>query len=148
MIKTISAAVFALALTGCATIIDSQNQTMTLATKGDLDKRNTECDLRNAKGVWTTDNKESIMVHRAYSDMIISCENEIQEGEIVVESTASVGFMIANFFIWDLCTISCLVDHFTGSLYEYPLSVRVPMANKPDEQAAAPTPTAQDALVK
>ena len=80
--------------------------------------------------------------------MIISCENEIQEGEIVVESTASVGFMIANFFIWDLCTISCLVDHFTGSLYEYPLSVRVPMANKPDEQAAAPTPTAQDALVK
>ena len=140
MIKIIGAAAFALALTGCATIIDGQHQTMTLVTKGDLDKRNTECDLHNNKGAWTTDNKESIMVRRAHSSMIVSCENETQEGEIVLESTASVGFMIANFFLWDLCTISCLVDHFTGSLYEYPLSIRVTMENKFDEQAAVPVP--------
>jgi hypothetical protein len=120
----------AIALNGCASIIDGKNQTMTLNTRGNVDKSATECELRNTKGTWVTDGKESLMVRRDSADMIISCENESQEGEMVLESSASVGWMAANFFMWDLCTISCIVDHSTGSLYEYPMSISVPMRNK------------------
>jgi len=103
---------------------------MTLATKGDIDKRDTECELRNTKGAWTTDYKESIVIRRDYNDLIINCENDEQEGELVIESDVSVGYMALNFIIWDFCTISCIVDHSTGALYEYPLNISVPMRNK------------------
>ena len=130
----VSVLVAAVAITGCASIIDGKNQTMTLSTKNNNYKDSTECDLMNSNGVWTTDHKESIVVRRDYDDLIINCENEKQKGQLVVESSASVGFMIANFFIWDLCTISCIIDHSTGALYEYPITISVPMRDKESDQ--------------
>ncbi len=117
---------------------------MTLSTQGDIDKRDTECALRNSKGSWTTDNKESLMVRRDYHDLIISCENDEQEGEVVIESSASIGYMALNFLLWDFCTISCLIDHGTGSLYEYPMNVTVPMRKKNHE----PIETSESTLGK
>lgn len=141
-LRTLGAILAVLAISGCATIVDGKNQTLTLSTKNNIDKSNTECDLKNSNGVWTTDDKESIMVRRDYDDLIANCENDMQEGELVVESSASGGFMVLNFFIWDLCTISCIVDHSTGALYEYPLSISVPMRDK--EFAAASTDDGTD----
>ena len=125
-----------LSITGCATIVDGKTQTMTVSTRGDVDKRNTECEIKNSNGVWVTDNKESLVIRRDNDDLIINCENEKQDGSVVIESSASGGFMAANFFIWDLCTISCIVDHNTGALYEYPMHVSIPMKNKETHKTA------------
>lgn len=127
----------AIALSGCASIIDGKNQTLTLNTRGNVDKTNTECELRNTKGTWVTDGKESLMIRRDSADLIVACENETQEGDVVLQSNASVGWMVANFFMWDFCTISCIVDHSTGSLYEYPMSVSIPMRDKKGASVAA-----------
>lgn len=134
-VRAIGAVLAILTITGCASIIDGKHQTMTLSTKGNIDKQDTECELRNTKGAWTTDHKESIVVRRDYGDLIVNCENNEQEGELVIESDVSVGFMALNFIIWDFCTLSCIVDHSTGALYEYPLNISVPMRNKAIEPA-------------
>ena len=116
--------------TGCATIIDGQSQSFTVDTKNDANQNATECTLRNSQGAWETDGRQSLQIERDYDDLIIECENDTQEGETTVVSSTSGGFMALNFFVWDLCTISCLIDHSTVALYEYPKLVRVPMRAK------------------
>ncbi len=123
-------------VTGCATLIDGKTQTMTVSTRGDIDARNTECTIQNSNGAWVTDNKESLSIRRDSDDLIISCENEKQEGSVVIESSASSGFMAANFFLVDLCTVSCIFDHSTGALYEYQKHVSIPMRKKQGHKTA------------
>ncbi len=43
------------------------------------------------------------------------------------EKSTQVGWAVANFFLWDLCTISCLIDFSSGSIYQYPSQIQVVM---------------------
>lgn len=116
-------------ISGCASIVDGKHQTMTLVTKHDKSE-STSCTLTNSKGSWTTSAQNSLVVQRDYDDLKVTCENDKQRGETEVVSSASYGFMLLNALVWDLCTISCIVDHHTGALYEYPQTVTIPMEYK------------------
>lgn len=129
-------------LSGCASFIDGKHQTMTLMTKNNTEESVTNCQLTNSKGLWISSAQDSLVVQRDYDDLLITCENDKQKGETTVTSSASYGFMALNAIIFDLCTISCIVDHHTGALYEYPTTVVIPMEYKTPET----TTSSQEAI--
>lgn len=120
----------AFTVSACSSIMEGSNQNLAINTLGNVDKAGTTCTFVNDKGQWYSEGRGSTSVKKSNEDMIITCENDRQEGQTFISSNTQVGYAVANFFLWDLCTISCIVDHTTGALYKYPTSVQIPMNNK------------------
>lgn len=130
MKKLLTAVTVTALLSGCSSIMEGSTQQLSINTLNSVDKNNTTCKIVNDKGNWFTDGIDTTTIKKSNKDITIRCENETQEGETVLVSETKVGYMLANAIIWDLCTISCLIDHSTGALYEYPSSVQIPMRDK------------------
>lgn len=118
MIKTITAALLALSLTGCASIINGDEQTIVIEA---LDSTgSTYCVGRNDEGTYRARAGEGMKVKRSSDDLVVKCENKQQEATVVIESKNEWWYYPLNFLVWDLCLISCFVDTGTGNIYEYP----------------------------
>ncbi len=127
-----------LAASGCASIIEGSTQTVSIAPmrNGSIDAKAT-CTATNKKGSWVTSGGGSVTVKKSSDDLQVKCTSP--ETNAVALQTApkstKVGWAVANFFLWDLCTVSCLIDFGSGSIYEYPSQVQLQM---PGEVLAQP----------
>jgi hypothetical protein len=118
MTKTITTAILALSLTGCASIINGSSQTVVIETLDDIGT--TTCTARNDEGTYRARAGEGMRVFRSSDDLVVKCENRQQVATTVIESSNEWWYYPMNFFIWDLCLISCVVDTSSGNIYEYP----------------------------
>lgn len=140
-------------ITGCASIVSGSTQSISIAPmrNGVIDSKAT-CTATNKKGSWVTSGGGSVTIKKASDDLQVKCiDTETnQVGLQASPKSTQVGWAVANFFIWDLCTISCIIDFATGSIYEYPTQVQVVMPERPAAPPvavalpvpAAPAPTA------
>lgn len=138
--KKMVAALGATLLSGCASIMDGSTQSISIQPmRNGVIAQNTTCTITNSKGSWVVPGGSSVVVKKSRADLNVSCaDNSTQHTGIATGSRSTqVGYAVANFFIWDLCTISCIIDFGTGAIYEYPSQVVVPMPNPQMTQPSA-----------
>lgn len=140
--------------TGCASIISGSTQAISVTPmhNGAIDTQAT-CTATNKKGSWVTNGGGTIIIKKSRDDLQVRCNSADQAliGTQVAARSTQAGWAVANFFLWDFCTISCIIDFSSGSIYEYPTQVQVPMQRTlaatqmiPSEQSTPATTVAED----
>jgi hypothetical protein len=135
MLKVIFLSII-LAVSGCATIIDSSRQEVNLTpipAKDLSNKSVTVCKLKNEEGNWNTNidilSTETVNVHRDGNSLDVVCTNSDQIGETQVIPDFRAAYLLGD-FILGYCIFSCSVDAYTNAFYAYPNNITVPMINK------------------
>ncbi len=126
------AAVALVSLQGCATITDfgGKGSKVVATYQGKND------DFANCKikiGDWSKEviSNTKVSIPHKRGILEVTCEDETLQarGFRTFESNVRKGAMAAN-IITDFCTFSCLTDFATGSIYEFPSEIVVPMVSK------------------
>lgn len=127
---SIWAGALAIMLTGgCAAIVGGMNQPVSVdaRTPDGQTIAGANCTLQNAKGVWYITTPGTLMVHRAYGDLSISCKKSGQTVGSSVASSSTRGWIFGNILFGGLIGIG--VDIGTGAGYDYPTLITVPVRN-------------------
>lgn len=134
------------ATTGCASIINGRTQSVAInpRTEGKID-RTAHCTVSNKKGTWQVDGGGRVIVRRNNSNLHVYCADPATQasGTAVGKWTTQIRWLPADFFMFDLCTISCLIDASTGAVFAYPdqIWVEMPITASPHGQSPpAPLP--------
>lgn len=144
---------------GCASVTGSTTQNVSVQTReyvgGDLP--GAVCELSNNKGKWLVTTPGSVMIHRSNDDMQILCSKpgfENGRSSVVSQTKAE---MFGNIILGGV--IGAVIDHNSGSGYEYPEYIQVLLralartessasVSRPIPQAAAPTPAIQTTQIQ
>ena len=126
------AAVAPVLLAGCSSLPIGLTQDVTVETTGAEDAR---CELANAEGNWFVPTTPvSVTIRRDASPLTVTCSKEgFEDGTATIEAapkTMSTTMLIAGGFI------KRAYDKATGSDFEYPSRIFVPMQALPDSRAA------------
>ena len=116
-----------LGFSGCASITSSKMQPLTLSTKTAdgkaVDKAN--CTLKNDKGAWELVSPGTVAVQRSAEDLMVECKKEgVADGFLRAISRAAGG-MWGNIIFGG--GIGAIIDHNTGTGYNYPNDLPVKM---------------------
>ena len=121
-------AVAAVVLTsGCASIVSGVNQPVSVVAKSpeNVDVAGAKCTLTNSKGEWYTTTPGSVVVHRAYGNMLVNCVHPTYAGVTSVKSvTKPMAF--GNIIFGGV--IGAGIDMGNGSAYDYPDMISVSMS--------------------
>lgn len=127
-------------LAGCASVTTGQNQTLSVETPGSPEAT---CELSNDKGKWfVASTPGSVTVNRAYGDLSVHCKSKCgkKSGNILVKSSTK-GMAFGNLIMGGI--VGAAVDVGTGSAYDYPNMITVPLtdakAEKTEEQTEETT---------
>ena len=125
MNKRILMIALSLVLSGCASIVDGQNQSLSVQTSP---VAGAECKLTNSKGEWFVNSTPgSVTVHRAYEALIVDCHKGSYAGLLTVQSSTK-GMAFGNVLFGGVIGGGVVVA--TGAAYDYPTSIMVPLAKK------------------
>lgn len=110
-------------LSGCASIVNGTNQTVSVTTPP---VKNAQCKLKNKKGTWYVNKTPgSVVIHRAYGPLEIECN---KSGFAQVKKTVkshTKGMAFGNVVLGGV--IGAGVDMADGSAYDYPQHIIIPM---------------------
>lgn len=112
---------------GCASFGNGTTQRVDMRTQNEIG-HNTTCSFINDEG--RLDNikiPSVVVVNRDGNPLIINCKNDQQTGTVKQDPEFQTKYIIANFFLIDACTISCLIDASTNAFYSYPPKITVNM---------------------
>ncbi|MFJ1267922.1 hypothetical protein ACD661_05025 [Legionella lytica] len=120
----VSSACFSLSLlTGCASIVSGNQQKITVLTPP---VENARCALENNKGKWYVDHTpNSIVVHRSNKDLVLTCEKPGYEKSSTQVQSKLKGLIFGNIIFGGV--IGGGIDVATGSAFDYPKEIKVPM---------------------
>jgi hypothetical protein len=120
-------AVIAALTSGCATVTGSTSQSIAVETRTQNQDAiaDANCRLSNAKGTWFVKTPGSTTITRSNDSLQVSCEKEGQPMGSAVAVSATRGAIFGNIIIGGV--IGAVIDHSTGSAYEYPNIIRVIM---------------------
>ncbi len=125
MKSILCAALISVGLSGCSTIVSSNNQTVTVkAMHENKEIDGTKCVLQNSKGEWTTVTPQSVNIRKAWADLNVTCRKGGASGSKIVKSSAE-GSTFGNIIIGG--GVGALVDAGTGNGYAYPDSITIDM---------------------
>lgn len=131
------------ALGGCATISESNQQTLMLHTI--LDNREiggAGCVLTNDKGRWFVTSPGHVTVQKSAGNLFVDCKKDgVGAGQDTVASSANASATVGNAVL--TAGLGYLLDKRTGAGFDYPATVTVLMrrtgardyANDPPETA-------------
>jgi hypothetical protein len=115
--------IFSALASGCASIINGQNQPVSVNTGPTA---GASCTLENNKGTWYVPNTPgSVVVHRSFTDMHITC---IKPGYRRIEKnipSSTKGMAFGNVVFGGV--IGAGVDMADGAAYDYPDNIVLPM---------------------
>lgn len=125
---------------GCASVTGTPIQSVSVQTKkGDQQLARVSCELQNSKGRWFVTTSRSVSIGRSNDDLQITCKKEgMDQGVLNVLSDAKTA-MYGNFPFGGI--VGAVVDHNTGSGYEYPSLITVLMGEV--STIKSPSQTAQ-----
>jgi len=114
-------------LSGCASVTGSTTQSVSVYARepGSGEVQGATCELTNSKGKWFVTTPGSVMIHRSNDDMHVYCNKtgyEPGRASVVSETKAQ---MFGNILIGGV--IGAVIDHNSGSGYEYPGIIHVLM---------------------
>jgi hypothetical protein len=128
-----------LALSACASIVDGNNQSLSVKTTASgNDLSGAQCELQNNKGVWYVNTPGSVTVHRSYDKLNVTCKETGYTANVVAVDSSTKGMAFGNILFGGLIGVG--VDMSTGAAYDYPALITVPMqaAATNTETTAAP----------
>ena len=98
------------------------------------------CELVNSKGRWLVATPGSVVITRSNENMLITCRKDGHDEGIAALVSATKGEMFGNIILGG--GIGAIIDHNSGSAYEYPQNVQVEMGStrviSPPEPAPQP----------
>lgn len=156
MLRSVSSflvAGFATQLVGCASIVNGQNQSVSVEARMDAAPvSGASCKLSNNKGTWYVTTPGSTTVQRSYEDLAVRCEKESLDAGIAAVKSSTKAMAFGNILFGGV--IGAGVDVATGAAYDYPTLITVLMgktvsvgapgqaASAPPSAAAASSPAA------
>ncbi|MGD2119385.1 MAG: hypothetical protein PVG66_13570 [Chromatiales bacterium] len=132
--------------TGCASIVNGQNQSLSIETRDDASQvSGADCKLSNNKGTWYVVSPGSTVVHRSYEDLSVVCEKEGLDPGMASVKSSTKPMAFGNIIFGGV--IGAGIDMANGSAYDYPSLVTVKMGEstvveppKQEEEAAQAQP--------
>lgn len=113
-------------LTGCASIVDGVNQSVSVET---TPAHNANCALTSDKGRWYVNSTPgSVVIHRSFSDMLIECKKEGYESIAMPVKSHAKPLIFGNIIFGGV--IGVIIDFVTGAGFDYPNNIQVPMLPK------------------
>jgi len=131
MIKlSIAALVCAFAFSGCATVTGGDTQQVSLDARGSGGESisSAACTLQNDKGTWNVQSPATVKVHRSFDDLLVQCKKDGMPDGHLRAISAVKPMLFGNILIGG--GIGALVDHTTGSAYDYPDNLSVKMGER------------------
>ena len=123
-------------ISGCASIVNGQNQSLTVTTPGCA---GATCELTNDKGKWfISSTPGSVTVHRSYADLFVKC---IKGGSPPVTKSIpskTKGMAFGNILLGGI--IGAGIDVANGAAYDYPNEISLPSSCTPPVPAAVSVP--------
>lgn len=127
-IVMLAAALALVSLTGCASIVNGQNQSLSVETRsGGTAVSGANCTLTNNKGVWYVTTPGSTTVNRSYEDLAVRCEKASMEPGLASIKSTTKGMAFGNILFGGI--IGAGVDISTGAAYDYPSLITVAMGS-------------------
>lgn len=128
----------ALLLTGCASIVNGQNQSVSVVTRNQgTEVQGAKCSLSNDKGIWYVSSPGSVAVHRSYGELAVSCAmTGLPDGTAAVKSSTT-GAVFGNILLGGV--IGAGIDVATGAAYNYPNLIPVAMGQATRLEGASDT---------
>jgi hypothetical protein len=125
MIRSCMLAIGALALTGCASVINDVTHPMKVETKTDAGNvvAGAECKLTNDYGVFQVKSGDTVQVRRSSKDLEIVCKDPANPDAVAKAISRANGGMFGNIILGG--GIGAIIDHNKGTAYSYPLWVQL-----------------------
>lgn len=128
-------AALAVALSGCATIIEGTTQSVSVNT---TPEQGAQCTLMNSQGTWYLTSPGSTTVHKTKTDLDVTCTKPgFQPGHVVAASHFGAT-TAANVIAGGVIGVG--VDAASGANYHYDSPIVVPLG-PPAAVQSAPTPS-------
>ena len=134
----------AVSATGCASIVNGQNQSLSVKTNfADAEVVGAKCTLNSNKGTWFLTTPGSVTVQRSFQDLMVTCKKEsLDDGTgSIKSSTKAMAF--GNILFGGI--IGAAVDTSTGAAYDYPELITIVMG-KNTALGGPATPAAASAV--
>ena len=125
---------------GCATITQSESQSVALTASYENKPVEANCQLKNDKGSWEAKAPSNVMVRKSNEDLDVTCKREGMPDGILKAISRAAGSMFGNIIFGG--GIGALIDHNKGTGYNYPNQLPVKMGesvvvDRKTEQRAA-----------
>lgn len=121
-------AVALMQVTGCASIVSGQNQSVSVETRtpaGPVSGAN--CKLTNNKGSWFITTPGSTMVQRSFEDLAVRCDKDALEPGLASVKSSTKAMAFGNIIFGGV--IGAGVDMATGAAYDYPTPITIIMGS-------------------
>lgn len=115
----------AIALTGCASVMNDSNHPVKVETKtpeGNM-VAGAECKITNDYGSVSTKSGDTVMVHRSSKDLDIVCKHPENPDAVARAVSRANGGMFGNIILGG--GIGAIIDHNKGTAYTYPTWVQL-----------------------
>jgi hypothetical protein len=143
-IRMLAALAVATQFVGCASIVNGQNQSVSVETRTDAGSiAGAKCQLSNNKGTWFVTSPGSTIVQRSFEDLGVRCEKEPHEPGMAAVKSSTKAMAFGNIIFGGIIGVG--VDVATGAAYDYPTLITVMMGKTTAvgaPPAAAETPPA------
>lgn len=128
------------ALGGCATISESNQQTLTVHTiQESREIAGAGCMLSNDRGRWFVTSPGRVTVQRSPGNLYVDCKKTgVSAGQDMVASKADTSAIMGNAIL--TAGLGYLLDRRTGAGFEYPETLTILMKRNVPEVADAPVP--------
>ncbi|WP_395703143.1 hypothetical protein [Aquabacterium sp.] len=113
--------------TGCASIVNGQNQSLSVqAISGGKPVQGASCTLMNDKGTWYLTTPGSAVVHRSFAELSVKCEKTDYEPGLSSVKSSTKAMAFGNILFGGV--IGATIDVSSGAAYDYPNEISVVMA--------------------
>lgn len=125
---------------GCASITQSENQSLALTATYQGQPVDATCQLKNDKGDWDSKAPANVTVRKSGEDLEVTCKKEGMQDGLLKAISRAAGSMWGNIVFGG--GIGAIVDHNKGTGYDYPDQLPVKMGEsvvvdkKPKDQTA------------
>lgn len=111
-------------MVGCASIVNGQNQSVSVETRSDSGSiSGANCKLSNNKGTWFLSSPGTTTVQRSFEDLSVKCEKETLEPGLLSVKSSTKAMAFGNILFGG--PIGAGVDVATGAAYDYPAIITV-----------------------
>ncbi len=122
---------------GCASVASGKNQAVTVQTVcGGQHLDGASCTLKNSKGEWRVNTPGSVTIHKAYGELVVSCEKEGLTPSVSERFDSSAnGGAWGNIILGGV--VGYAIDAGNGAGFDYPQKMTVafnpPCEGPPEE---------------
>jgi hypothetical protein len=116
----------ALAFSGCATVFTGETQDLALDTRTAAGETlvQADCTLKNDRGSWKARSPAQVQVRRSDGDLMVECQKSGFDSGFARVVSRVHSMFVADALLWG---VGALVDHATGSAYDYPQQLSIKM---------------------